>query len=278
MKATNRLTLSFLRKHPSDAVQVLEQLPVDMRLSMLSSVDEEDASQLLEHFLPASAGVCLAAMEAEQAGQLLHHIPIASAARILPTMDATVRGEILQHLPEAYRRRIRQALRHPVATVGTIMDTEYFVLPHDLTVGEAIKRLERSAKTISGEIYITGMGLKLAGMVQLDTLFKAGRQLPLRAIMQRHIMPVPVHARLTNLVSRREWQRVRSLPVVDASGAVTGLLHYPALLQAVGENEMEKPAADAFGSMLSIASLYWLAIAQLIDVVITRRPRKASRS
>ena len=278
MKASNKLTLSFLRKHPSDAVQVLEQLPVDMRLSLLGSIEQEDAAQLLEHFLPASAGVCLAAMGAEQAGQLLRHLPIPSAARILPTLDASVRGEIMQHLPDPYRRRVRQTLRHPVATVGTIMETEYFVLPHDITVGEAIKRLEHSAKTISGEIYITGMGFKLAGMVELNSLFKAGRQLPLRAIMRRHVVPIPVHARLNNLLSRREWQRVRSLPVVDSSGAITGMLHYPALLQAMGEQEVDKPTEDAFSSMLSIASLYWLSIAQLVDIVVSRRSRRSPRS
>lgn len=278
MKMTNRLTLGFLREHPQDAAQVLEQLPLDMRLSLLEAVPEEDAASLLEFLLPASAGACLQAMTAEQAGGMLSHTSIPCTARILATMNRATGQRVLQQIPKQHRQRIRQSLRHPAATVGSIMETDYFVLPQDITVTEAIKRVERSDKSISGEVYVVGPAFRLVGMIALDTLFKAGRQLSVRSIMEHDSASLAVHARIKTLPSRQEWQQVRSLPVVDAEGVVIGLLDYGRLLQAVGETALEQQASDAFASMMSIAGLYWLAIAQLIDAVITRRPRKAARS
>lgn len=279
MKATNRLTLSFLRGHPLEAAQLLEQLPLDMRLSLLDAVSPEDAAGLMEHFLPASAAACIQTMAAGQAAVLLTHTPVQYAARILAAIkQAGVAQEILNQMPKHKRQRIRQSLRHPAATVGVIMERDYFVLPQDITVAEGIKRLQRSDKPITGEIYVTGPAFKLVGMIELDTLFKAGRQLQLRAIMNRHAASVSVHARIKRLSSRPEWQQVRSLAVVDTDGAVIGMLHYQALLQAVAETATEHPATDAFGSMLSIAGLYWIAIAQLVDAVISGRLRKSSRS
>lgn len=278
MKTTNRLTMSFLRQHPQDAAHVLEQLPLDMRASLFNAIPPEVAARVLQHFLPAVAAETIKAIDPAQAAQSLTHSPVASAARMLAVMDPLDSPQIMKKMPAHVRQRLRQSLRYPADTAGAIMETDYFVLPKDIMVGEAIKRLERSDKTLSGEIYVIGPSLQLAGVTDFDTLFKADRQVLLRAIMNRRAASVPVHARITNLPAHQAWQQVRSLPVVDAMGAVTGILHYPTLLQRVGEAAADKPAADAFGSMLSIAGLYWIAIAQLIDAVMVSRTRKPSQT
>ncbi len=279
MKATNRLTLSFLREHPLDAAQLLERLPLDMHLSLLSAVSAEDAASLLEHFLPTSAAACIQAMDSEQAASLLTHTTVQTAARALAAIkQAGVAQKILNLMPKNNSQHIRQSLRHPAATVGTVMERDYFVLPQDITVTEAIKRLERSRNPISGEIYVIDADFKLVGMIELDTLFKAGRPLLVRSIMNRHAPSVSVHARTNRLLSRTDWQQVRSLAVVDTDGAVIGMLHHQTLLKVEGGSVLDNPSGDAFNSMLSIAGLYWVAIAELVDAVMTGKLRKATRT
>jgi len=279
MKATNRLTLSFLREHPQDAAQFLQRLPLDMQRPLLTAVTAEDAAGLLEHFLPSSAAACIQSMEPAQAAELLAPMPVRSSARILAAVKQSgVVQPILNLLPRHDAQRIRQSLRHPAATVGAIMDRDYFALPNDISVAEAIKRLQRSDKPISGEIYIIGPSFKLAGMIDLDSLFKAGRQLPLRSVMSRHAPSVSVHARIKQLSARREWQHSHHLAVVDTEGELVGMLHYPKLLQAAGETAGDIPTTDAFGSMLSIAGLYWIAIAELVDAIMSGRLGKSARS
>ncbi|MDH5444727.1 MAG: CBS domain-containing protein [Gammaproteobacteria bacterium] len=278
MKATNRLTLSFLREHPQDAAQFLQRLPLDMQLPLLLAVTAEDAASLLEHFLPISAAACIQGVEPSQAARLLTPMPVRSSARIMAVVKQSgVVQPILNLLPRQSAQRIRQSLRHPSATVGAIMDRDYFALPNDISVAEAIKRLQRSDKPISGEIYIISPNFKLSGMIDLDSLFKAGRQLPLRSVMSRHSPSVSVHARIKQLSSRQEWQHLHYLAVVDTEGELVGMLHYPKLLQAAGETTGDKPTTDAFGSMLSIAGLYWIAIAELVDAIMSGRFGKSVR-
>ena len=278
MQVTNRLTLSFLRGHAPDAAQLLEQFPLDMRVSLLNSVSPQDAAKLLEHFLPATAAACIQTMPAEQAAVLLTHTPVQSAARIMAAIrQPGIVQPVLRLMPNHNSQRIRQSLRHPAATVGTVMERDYFVLPKDITVAEAIKRLERSDKPINDDIYVIGPAFRLAGMIALDTLFKSSRQSLLRAIMSRHAPSVSVHARISRTISRREWQRLHRLAVVDTDGDLVGILHYQALLQAAGETTLEQTTSDAFGSMLSIAGLYWIAIAELVDAVLSGRTRKSTQ-
>ena len=278
MKATNRLTLSFLREHPQDAAQLLEQLPLEMRMSLLAAVSPEDAAWLLEHLLPATAAACIQDMGTEQAAQLLSHTPARSAARILATIkQGGIVQPILNQLPNHLSQRIRQSLRHPAATVGTLMDRDYFVLPDNIAVSEALKRLKRSDRPISNEIYIIDADYRLVGMVELDSLFKAARHLLLRVIMGRHAPSVSVHARINRLLSRRDWQQVHSLAVVDTDGVVIGLLHHQTLLQNAAQLTQDNPSTDAFNSLLSIAGLYWVAVAELVDVIFSGRGRKSAR-
>jgi len=278
MKATNQLTLSFLREHPADAAQLLEKLPLDMHLSLLNAIAAEDAASLLEHLLPTSAAASIQAMDTERAALLLTYTPIQLAARILAAIkQAGMAQTILNQMPKHNSQRIRQSLRHPASTVGTMMERDYFVLPIDITVSEAIKRLERSNNPIGNEIYIIGPEFKLVGMIELDHLFKAHRQLLLRVIMHRHAPSVSVHARINRLLARREWQQVRSMAVVDIDGTVIGMLQYQTLLQAAGEMVQENPAGDAFSGMLAIAGLYWVAIAELVDAILSGRIRKPPR-
>jgi Mg/Co/Ni transporter MgtE len=135
-------------------------------------------------------------------------------------------------------------------------------------VADAMRRIERQDRPASCDIYITNDSHQLVGIISLGKLLTSSHSVRLRDIMSRKTQPISAYAITESLITHPAWETRRRLPVVERDNSLIGALNYTSLRQAIDESG-KLTRRDPFESFLSLAGLYWLSLAQLLDNVLS---------
>jgi hypothetical protein len=85
--------------------------------------------------------------------------------------------------------------------------------------------------------------------------------------MNRKTQPISIHATVETLLTHPAWLMRRRLPVVERDNTLSGALDYTSLQDAVGEAG-GMASRDPLENLLSLAGLYWLTVAQLLNSML----------
>lgn len=264
MKIDNPLTREFLLQYPVDAARALEQVSADHVAALFSELPVQRGSSVMASMLPERAAACLGVMPAVSAAKLLTELPAASAARVYRLLDTTKQDELSAHLSEKTRMLIHRYLAHPPQSAGALLDAAVDMLPDNITVAEAMHRIERLDDAIAAEIYIIDDAHHLVGMIELGKLLVSNHHARLRDIMNRKTQPLSAHASGETLLAHPAWAKRRRLPVVERDNTLVGVLNHSDLMDSMGGVETSG-SRDPLENLLSLAGLYWLSVAQLLD-------------
>lgn len=268
MKVDNPLSREFLLGYPTEAARVLEHVSGEHVAALFNELPPQTGAPVVASMLPEMAAACLGLMEALPAAKLLTELPVASAARIYRLLAPAKQDELSGHFSEKTRNRLRRYLKYPPASAGALMDPAISMLPDNVTVAEAIRRIERFGHPVSCEIYIIDDAHHLVGMIELGRLMTSSHHARLRDIMSRKTQPVSMHATAETLLSHPGWATRRRLPVVERDNTLAGVLDYTFLQEAIGNTGIVRPR-DPLENLLSLAGLYWLSVAQLLDSMLS---------
>ncbi len=274
MKVDNPLSRDFLVRYPVEAARTLEQVSASHVAALFSELPLQLSVPVMAAMLPGKAASCLASMTDVSAAKLLADLPIASAARIYRLLSQSKQNSVSTHLSQKVHTQLQHYLDFPSTSVGALLDSVIEMLPQNVTVADAIRHIERLEHSISNEIYIIDDKHKLVGMVELGKLLTTNRNARLGDIMSRKTQPIYAHVTAQSLLLHPGWVTRRRLPVIDRDDTLLGVLHYTSLLDSAGGMDTLH-ARDPLENLLSLASLYWLSVAQLMDSVlsITRTDR-----
>lgn len=274
MKVDNPLSRDFLVRYPVEAARTLEQVSASHVTALFSELPLQTGAPVMAAMLPGKAASCLASMTDVSASKLLAELPVASAARIYRLLSESKQNLVSVHLSQKVLTQIQRYLDYPSTSVGALLDSMIEMLPQNVTVAEAMRHIERLEHSISNELYIIDDGHELVGMVDLGKLLTSNRNARLGNIMSRKTQPIYAHVTAQSLLSHPGWVTRRRLPVIDRDNTLLGVLHYTSLLDSAGDMD-SRHSRDPLENLLSLASLYWLSVAQLMDSVlsITRTDR-----
>jgi hypothetical protein len=87
---------------------------------------------------------------------------------------------------------------------------------------------------------------------------------------------VSVHTKFDKLLSHPGWATRHRLPVVERNNTLVGVLDYARLKEATGERDVS--AHDPLDNLLSLASLYWLSLLQLLDSMLSTAKETKERN
>jgi len=275
MRAGNGLTSAFLEHHPDDAARVLEQLAVAAGADLLQAIPVALAIPILERMLPSYAAVRLTAMEPHDAAQRLERMSAPAGARVLRALDSTQAEALLAQLGKEVRARLTLLLHYPEECAGALMDPAGLLLPDDVTVAEAVRRIEQTHVPVACHVYVVDRRNRLIGVVAAGDLLQQRRSMPLRKALRRSAASVPTHAHVGKLRDHPAWERFRTLPVVDREATVQGVLHYDTVQEAYHDTGRTPGGDGVLHTALTVAGLFWIAALQLLKVGLDlglRRP------
>lgn len=264
MKIDNLLTREFLLQYPVDAARALERVSADHVAALFAELPVQRGTSVMASMLPESAAACLGEMLAVSAAKLLTELPIASAARVYRLLDTAKQDELSAILSGKTRMLIHRYLAHSPQSAGALLDPAVDMLPDNITVAEAMHRIERRDDAVGAEIYIIDDSHHLVGMIELGKLLVSNHPARLRDIMNHKTQPLSVHASGETLLAHPGWAKRRRLPVVERDNTLLGVLNYSDLMDSMGDVKTSG-SRDPLESLLSLAGLYWLSVAQLLD-------------
>ena len=246
----------------------MEQLSADDTAALFNEKSAEIVAPVLVAMLPTFAAACVAKMDSAAAVKLMAEISITAAARIFRLLPPQTQETLSAALSSKTRKRIRRILDYSSLSAGDLMNPNVNMLPDDLTVSDAIRRIERYRQSVSCEVYIVDSAHRLLGAVELGKLLTSRNHVRLRDIMKRKARPVSVHASSEKLLAHPGWAEGQRLPVIERDNTLVGVLDYKRVRETVAPESSRSD--DSLENLMSLTGLYWLSMTQLLDSLFSQ--------
>lgn len=271
MKADNALTKRFIEHHPVAAARSLEHVLPDSVVLFLESIDESLACLLVRYLMSDYAALCLEKMSDKLLSECAEQIPV-DLCRILFQLDQEQRQSVVERLSGSVRKQIQQRLEYPVGAVGTSIKTDCLIFSSDLTVGDVLKRMEKLKKIDGYRLNVLDENHKLLGSLGTAKLLSADKNSKIEILLSKQKRPhILVTGYMQEMINHPGWISNRQLPVVDRNGVYLGELDYETVVSYQEESSLDRKPLEPFGSMLSLAGIYWLSVSWILENLFSNK-------
>ncbi len=226
---------AFLSQYPEEVAQIFESYPIDEILEVLHGASGRDIAKIISAMTPSVAAEILEAMPTEILKETLSQVEPSVSASLLRRLSEDKRHMALEAVAQTVATEIRAFLEYPEDSVGILMDSQFFALPQDLNVDDAISQIRRRAPRDLHEIYITDRNQTLTGILPLRDLFLAPAQEQLQSLMKRELPTIhPLESQEQVVEVFEEW-KVLTIPVTDLSGRLLGVIRNQDIIEVEKE-------------------------------------------
>jgi magnesium transporter len=228
--------------HPADIAEIVGQVGPRERAAVLAAFNANLAADTLQEMDEELRAAALQEMPVERAAKVLEKIEADEAADILSKLPDTLAQELLARLPDKREQDLRRLASHPEHTAGSLMTTDFVMLPRKATAGKALDwiRRERPEQHMMTYLYIVDPEERLVGVVSLRDLVLAAPGDEMTAIMEDDLVEV------TADVDEEEVGRIMTkydllaIPVVDEERRLLGIVTFDDALEAVVPDEWKQ--------------------------------------
>jgi magnesium transporter len=212
--------------HPSDVADILEELDRSSQLAIFSSLDEEKAADVLEELETDVQVTVLENLSIERAAEMLGKMPADEVADILEELEQARANNILNEMEEEVSNEVRELMKYPEKSVGSIMTTDFISFITSMTVVEVIEEL-RILKPDSDNVYylyVVNNDGQLLGNVSLRDLIIAEPHEQLLSIMNQDTVSIYDDEEIDKLQETLTKYNLLSVPVVDYQNKLIGMV------------------------------------------------------
>lgn len=238
-EATSELAKIIKDTHPADLAEILNHLGREEKVALLDFLKPEEAARVLPEMGSGPKGELLESLEDARLSRILEVMPSDNAADILGDLPEDREGQILKLMKKEEAEDVHRLLKYDEDTAGGIMTPDFFALPGEMKVEEAIERLRRSdVKTISYTYVVDGEG-HLSGVLSLKNLIVAPSLTPLKEIMDTEVVRVTTDVDQEEVANLVRKYNLRALPVVDLTNTLVGRVTVDDVLDVIEEEASE---------------------------------------
>lgn len=225
--------------HDNDIAEAFEQLNEDERKALYPVLGAERISEIFSYI--------------EDPDEYLRELGIDGAAQVLSLMDSDDAVDAMDDLDLSTRKRLVDLMdddsSHDVKLImsynddeiGSLMTTNYIVIKNTLNVRQAMQELISQAgenDNIS-TVYVTNKRDKFFGAIDLKDLIVARADTPLSDIIMLSYPYVSDHAKIDECIERLKDYAEDSIPVIDGSKRLIGVITAEDLMEASDEELSE---------------------------------------
>ena len=225
--------------HPADLAEILDHLGREEKAVLLGLLKPEKAAQVLPEVDSGSKGDLLGSLEDARLSRILDAMPSDNAADILGSLPEEWERRILRLMRKEEAEDVNQLLKYEEDTAGGIMTPDFFALPGEMKVEEAIERLRRSDIDSVSYIYVVDDERHLTGVLSLKKLITSSGSIPLKDIMDTEVIRVTTDVDQEEVANLVRKYNLRALPVVDLTNTLVGRVTVDDVLDVVEEEANE---------------------------------------
>ncbi len=214
------------RLHPADIADIIEELAPAEREAVFTSLDEEVAAQALEEIDPKLQVSLVNAMDSDRAADIVEEMDPDAAADLLADLTPDRSEEILEEMEPEAAEEVGELLEFAENTAAGRMTTDYMALHPHATVRDAVNMLrgfEGGLESMS-TVYLVGENERLLGAVPLAKLVLGEPDNQLHTLTTDPLITCHPGADEREVAEIFDKYNLLTLPVVDESGALTGVI------------------------------------------------------
>jgi magnesium transporter len=231
---------------PQVAAAVLQNLTLDTAVAVLDTPGLRDAGEIIEAIPRDRVVPMLSGMSADR------------AVDVFRELDEPVRSDLLARLDAETKASVRQLLRYPEESAGSLMTTEFVSVPATWTVAQTlqhVRMVERTRETVYAIYILDPRSKVLLRALPLRRLISANPEASvLTAAPTRRPVTISPHAsrdEAARLISKYD---LLAVPVVDGTGQLVGIVTVDDVIDAMVERQTEE--VQRFGGMEAIDESY----------------------
>lgn len=205
---------------PREAARILEEQRSELAAAMLRALRADYASEVISFLSPTAATAILGRLEPSV------------AASFVSRLDPDVRAERLQALDPALAQELIALLTYPAGVAGAIMDPRVTSFRPEATARQALTRIRALRHKAIHNVFLVDADGRLTGTVGIQDLALAEAGAKLADLAQPLPPRVQALAPHEDLISIVEERKLSSIPVVDISDRLVGVVRHADLLAA----------------------------------------------
>lgn len=220
--------------HPSDLADIIEELDTLNRSSVFRALDLQTAAQTLEEVEDPKLQVALIeSAPADRASDILEEMAPDEATDLLADLPEEKAQRLMRTMEKPSREVIEGLLQFKEGTAGSLMTTDFFAVGKDRTIGEAIEEFRKTTYPLESVayIYVTDKDGRLVGVSTLRHLVICERDIPLRKLMNPHLVSVTPEEDADIVKDLFKKYKFLALPVVDEERRLMGIITLKDIMQ-----------------------------------------------
>ena len=238
--AIANLTNLLGRLHPADVARVIVHLDTTQErrtiFELVEGIAEQGqvVSELSKEMIPQ----VLEDRNAADIAWMLRFVPADDVAYILGVLPEERSQEILPLMKDEESQEVVNLMAYPKGTAGSIMTTEFFSLPEEMTAQAAIKNLQQDTKAETVfYIYVTDQTGKLTGVMSLRELLVVAPTALLKSILARDVISVTVDTDQEEVARQVANYNLLAIPVVADGERLVGIITVDDVVDVIREED-----------------------------------------
>ncbi|MBN1793403.1 MAG: magnesium transporter [Candidatus Omnitrophica bacterium] len=239
--AREKLQALFNDLHPHDICVLIEDIPHDEIAQIITAFGIPKGIELFEEFEDDDRKAISKFFSREWLADILEEMSPDERADFVKVLSEDRLEEVLPLVAQAERNDIKRLLQYKEDTAGSILTTEYALLPPQITVREALERLRLQApnrETIY-YIYVVDEERRLLGFVSLKDIITSPSHSLISDIMHKHVISVSVDEDKEVVAKKLADYDFLAIPVVDNDTKLVGIVTVDDVVDVVIEETTE---------------------------------------
>ena len=246
----------LLRERPEEVRELLEEIHAEDLADVVLELNDDEAGALLQRLDPDVAADIFERLPDVRQEALVEKIGLIKVARIATEMSADDRADFFsalpdnvgeqlletleQHDPEA-AEEVEELTRWPETSAGHLMTTDFIETSRDATAADAIKEVRRRGADVEliNYIYVVGADNHLIGIASLRDTLLADPNDRVEEFMAENVISVTPETDQEQVAKLMAKYDMHAVPVVDAAGAVLGIITIDDIVDVIHEEQTE---------------------------------------
>lgn len=212
--------------HPADMGELMEDLDRDERVEVMTALGHEAAAEALAEADSEVQADVMKSLPSELAADILDEMSPDEATDVLADLPADRAEELIGLMEAEEAADVKELLKYPEGTAGSVMTTEFIALPEGLTAEQTLGRLRELASEAEhiSYFYVVDAQRRLVGVLPLRALIVARPDQPIAEIMAREVVSISVNDDLETVAAALTKYDLLALPALDDSGRLVGMV------------------------------------------------------
>lgn len=212
--------------HPADMADILEDLGIDERISLIESLSFGTAAATLQE-MPLKLRVQISeTLEAGRLTNIINEMPMDEAVDLLDEISREHRQAVYALLPSEKVSELKKLSQLSIFSVGSIMNTDFITVTETQTVQEIIELLKAESKKVEliYYIYVVEKNDRLKGVVTIRNLLSSQPTAVIADIMNENVISVKIDTNIKRVAQIFFKYNFIAIPVVDDDDRIQGII------------------------------------------------------